>query len=133
MSSFADVVAFYEEQGIVGNVAPGVLGDNPRIAYNDVPTILSHLPLHLAATKSQLATRVTYKEGIVTWPKTLNEQCADYIAEVWSNMSDTRKLWLDATLCLSTKQKEVMQKCIEEREGIYTRVAEELGFALGKE
>lgn len=133
MSSFADVVAFYEEQGIVGNVAPGVLGDNPRIAYNDVPTILSHLPLHLAATKSQLATRVTYKEGIVTWPKTLNEQCADYIAEVWSSMSDTRKLWLDATLCLSTKQKEVMQKCIEERESIYTRIAEELGFALGKE
>jgi hypothetical protein len=128
MSSFADVTAFYEEQGIVGNVAPGVLGDHPRIAYNDVPTILSHLPLHLAATKSQLATRVTYKEGIVTWPKTLNEQCGDYIAKVWSTASDTRKLWLDATLCLSTKHKEVMQKCVEEREVIYAQFAKELGM-----
>jgi hypothetical protein len=128
MSSFADVTAFYEEQGIVGNVAPGVLGDHPRIAYNDVPTILSHLPLHLAKTKSQLATRVTYKEGIVTWPKTLNEQCGDYIAKVWSTSSNNRKLWLDATLCLSTKHKETMQKCVEEREVIYAQFAKELGM-----
>ena len=125
MSSFADVVAFYEEQGIVGNVAPGVLGDNPRIAYNDVPTILSHLPLHLAATKSQLATRVTYKEGIMTWPKTTIEQCAEYIVSVWDTCSDTHKLWLDATLCLSTKQKDNMKNYIEERETIYTRIAGE--------
>jgi hypothetical protein len=118
-STFSDVDAFYVEAGIVGNIAPGVLGDNPRIAYNDVPTILTHLPLDIAATKSQLKTRVTYKEGIVTWPKTIVEQCADYIVNIWHVSDDNKKMWLDLNLCLSSSHKDIIKTFVEERDKIY--------------
>jgi hypothetical protein len=126
MASFEDVVAFYEEQSVAGNVAPGILGDHPRIAYNDIPTILAHLPLHLAATKSRLATCVSYKEGIVNWPKEPIEKCAAYIESVWNSCSETRKLWLDVNLCIGTSHKEAMLRYLGEREEIYKKLTAEV-------
>ncbi len=125
-STFTDVDAFYAEAGIVGNIAPGVLGDNPRIAYNDVPTILAHLPLDIAATKSKLATRVTYKEGIVTWPKTLVDQCADYIVSQWASSTDNKKMWMDLNLCLSCNaHRETIMELVKERDVVYERMKAE--------
>lgn len=128
-STFEDVDAFYAEADIVGNIAPGILGDNPRIAYNDVPTILAHLPLDIAATKSRLKTRVSYKEGIVSWPKTIVEQCADFIVKTWVSSDNNKKMWLDLNLCLGTSHKETIKCMVEERDAIYAtlKVAYESG------
>lgn len=97
-STFEDVMAFYLEEGIVGNIAPGILGDNPRKAYKDVTKIMAELPLHLACTKSQLRTKVSYKEGL-SYKKREIEQCADYIKKVWDTVPENRRQWLDVRLC----------------------------------
>jgi hypothetical protein len=78
LSTFADVAAFHKEAGVVGNIAPGLLGDNPRIAYNDVPTIIARLPLAQACTHAQLKTVVAFKEGI-SQARPDVQACADYI------------------------------------------------------
>ena len=78
LSTFADVAAFHKEAGVVGNNAPGLLGDNPRIAYNDVPTIIARLPLAQACTHAQLKTVVAFKEGI-SQARPDVQACADYI------------------------------------------------------
>jgi hypothetical protein len=78
VSTFADVAAFHKEAGVVGNNAPGLLGDNPRIAYNDVPTIIARLPLAQACTHAQLKTVVAFKEGI-SQARPDVQACADYI------------------------------------------------------
>lgn len=118
-STFADVDAFYRETNVVGNIAPGVLGDNPRIAYNPVPTILAHLPLDIATTHSRLATCVTYKEGIVTWPKTHVEDCAEYIVSQWPDASDNKKMWMDLNLCIGSTHKEAILEFVKTRDDIY--------------
>lgn len=97
-STFKDVMAFYDEVKIVGNLAPGVLGDNPRIAYKDTESIIKELPRDIACTKSQLRTLVSYKEGI-SYNGKINFACAEYIKSVWPNLSDHRKLWMDLNLC----------------------------------
>ena len=114
ISTFKDVVAFYEETGVVGNVAPGVLGDNPRIAYNDVPTIMKHLPLDIACTQSHLKTMVSFKEGI-TYQKRSMKLCADYILEHWPTATEDRKLWLDINVCQQSMDKAVYTQMNNER------------------
>lgn len=114
MSTFEDIVAFYEETGVVGNVAPGVLGDNPRIAYNDVPTIMKHLPLDIACTQSCLKTMVSFKEGI-SYHKHSMKLCADYILEHWPTATDDRKLWLDINVCQQFMDKAIYTQMNDER------------------
>jgi hypothetical protein len=128
ISSFKDVVKFYEETGIVGNVAPGLLGDNPRIAYNDVATIVKHLPLDIACTKSWLKTRVSYKEGI-TFISHSVKACAVYIQNVWDVSSETRKLWLDLNVCARGMTKQNYTTYSAERDKIYDTLAEKWGIS----
>jgi hypothetical protein len=99
MASFADVVAFYEEHDVAGNVAPALLGDSPRLAYNNADAIVAKPPLETACTHGRLRTRVAYKEGIA---KTFGKRgggavadCGAYIHAAWDAADDVRRLWLD--------------------------------------
>lgn len=127
MSTFKDVHDFFNSGQIWGNIAPGVLGDNPRIAYNDVPTILTHLPLDIACTKSQLKTKVAHKEGISTDPKHC-KACAAYIESVWSTSSPDQKLCYDLNLCRKfLKDYDGMAK---QRDEYLESLAKDMGLTL---
>jgi hypothetical protein len=127
MSTFEDMANFFTETGVLGNIAPGVLGDNPRIAYNDVATIVKHLPLDIAATKSQLKTKVAHKEGI-TYNKKVSTDCANYINNVWETSTDEQKLCYDLNLCQSYLNDS--QQKMSERDKILERMSNEFGLTL---
>ena len=127
MSTFDDVANFFKETGVIGNIAPGVLGDNPRIAYNDVPTIVKHLPLEIACTKSQLKTRVTHKEGIDFKKKTCDD-CARFINAAWATATDEEKLTFDINLCQNYLE-DYAGKAME-RDGILERMSKVFGLSL---
>lgn len=127
MSSFEDVANFFKSNGIAGNIAPGVLGDNPRIAYNDIPTIIKHLPLNIACTKSQLKTKVAHKEGI-TYNKKHCMDCAEYINKMWKTATNEQKLAYDLNLCQNyLKDYEAKSK---ERDAIIESMATEMGLSM---
>lgn len=129
MSTYADVEAFFRSNDIWGNIAPGILGDNPRIAYNDVPTILSHLPLDIACTKSQLRTRLAHKEGISTDPKYC-KMCAAHIESVWDAASPDQKLCYDLNLCRKFLKR--YEKMDAERQQYLETLAKEMGLSLDR-
>jgi hypothetical protein len=126
MSTFDDLADFFETNGIAGNIAPGVLGDNPRIAYNDIPTIIKHLPLDIACTKSQLKTIVAHKEGI-TYTNKHNDDCARYINKVWETSTDEKKLHFDLNLC--QRYLTNFEGKSNERDAILERMAKEFGLS----
>lgn len=64
MSNFDDLAAFFARNDMVANMAPGMLGDNPEIAYKPSSQILPTLPLDIACTVTKLKTRVSHKEGM---------------------------------------------------------------------
>ena len=122
LSSFSDIVVFCEEQEMCANIAPGLLGDHPRIAYNNVETVMSHLPQD-TCTKSQLKTRVSYKEGIADhWKKDIINKCASYILEAWSTASDERKLWFDLIVSQGGLEKDEFNKMLKEQDEIYEKM-----------
>jgi hypothetical protein len=123
LSTFADVVAFHAEAGIVGNIAPGLLGDNPRIAYNDVPTIIARLPLAEACTHAQLRTVVAFKEGISHSQRDV-QACADYAVAAWPSASDADKLTLDLNVCQQGMSKPLYAALAAERDAIYHELTE---------
>jgi hypothetical protein len=127
MSTFDDLADFFDTHNIAGNIAPGVLGDNPRIAYNDVPTIIKHLPLDIACTKSLLKTRVAHKEGI-TYTNKHNDDCGRYINKVWETSSDEKKLHYDLNLC--QRYLTNFEDKAKERDAIVERMATEFGLSL---
>jgi hypothetical protein len=79
MSSFEDVVKYFMDVNVVANIAPGILGDNPKVAYKSSDEIIPHLPLNIAKNWSFLKTLVSHKEGISTKIDTIRK-CADYIS-----------------------------------------------------
>ena len=79
-SNFSEILNFFDENGMVGNIAPGVLGDNPKIAYKPSSEILPKLPLDISITNSRLRTLVSHKEGI-SFKKSENQTCAKFIIE----------------------------------------------------
>lgn len=97
-SSFEDVAAFFAEEGVVGNLAPGVLGDNPRSAYKDSAAVVATLPLDTARTSGFLKTRVSYKEGI-SYTQRENEGCAEWIKAAWPTATPDERLAMDINLC----------------------------------
>ena len=127
MSTFDDVSEFFDTMGVVGNIAPGVLGDNPRIAYNDVPTIVKHLPLEIACTKSQLRTRVAHKEGIDFKKKTCDD-CARFVNARWAMATDEQKLTYDINLCQSYLDN--YEGKAKERDAVLERMSKEFGLSL---
>ena len=96
MSSFDEIFDFFDRNGIAGNIAPGVLGDNPEKAYKPSSEIIGALPLDRACTTSRLRTVVAYKEGL-SYNKDAQKRCAAFIAEKLETLppGDVRRLWLD--------------------------------------
>ena len=118
MSTFAAVVAFHDAQGMVGNIAPGLLGDNPECAYCDAQVVMKALPLGEACTVSQLKTLVAFKEGICFMPRDY-EACAAYILGVWSSATPATKLSLDLNLVQRILGPDTYRAMAAEREEIY--------------
>lgn len=98
-TTYSDLVEFFNENKIAGNIAPGILGDNPKIAYNNIETVIKNLPLEIACTKSLLKTHVSYKEGLLFSSK-LEKELAVYIKEVWNTIDEHEKLRLDIETCI---------------------------------
>ena len=122
LSTVADLAAFLAEAGVVANIAPGLLGDNPRIAYNDVPTIVARLPLAQACTHAQLRTIVAFKEGISRSAQDV-QACADYVLSVWPRASDAEKLTLDLNVCRRGLGERRFADLAAERDAIFDAVA----------
>ena len=97
-STFEDMKAYFDEEGVVANVAPGVLGDNPRVAYKPSEEILAHLPLAEAASWSRLRTRVSHKEGI-SFKIDEIQRCARYVESVDLAAEPLAALWHDIAVC----------------------------------
>ena len=127
MSTFDDIAQFFKDAGVIGNIAPGVLGDNPRIAYNDVPTIVKHLPLEIACTKSQLRTRVAHKEGI-SFQKGICDNCARFINKAWPTATEEEKLTFDINLCQNYLDD--YEGKAKERDEILERISKGFGLSL---
>jgi hypothetical protein len=98
MSTFEDICSFCEDNHFVSNYAPGLLGDNPQIAYNDVATVVKFLPLDIACTKSWLKTVVAYKEGMDHNFKYI-KTCSEYIEKNWYLVPRYKRLLYDINLC----------------------------------
>jgi hypothetical protein len=81
MSSFQDIVQYFKDSEIIANIAPGILGDNPKIAYRSSDEIIPHLPLDIAASWSFLKTLVSHKEGISFKIDTIRK-CAEHISAI---------------------------------------------------
>ena len=118
MSSFSDIVAFHDSQGMVGNIAPGLLGDNPACAYNDVATVVRALPLAGACTQSRLRTLVAFKEGVSPIPR-YNDACAAYVRAAWPTATDAEKLTFDLNLCQRSLGATVYNAMAVERDAIF--------------
>lgn len=87
LSTFGDIVDFFKEHDVVGNIAPGVLGDNPSSAYKPLEAVIAALPTESACTLTYLRTRVSYKEGLsFKGPET--KSCAEFIEANWDVEND---------------------------------------------
>ena len=117
-SKFEDIAAFFEKNEMVGNIAPGVLGDNPEVAYKPSSEILPKLPLSIACTSSLLKTRVSHKEGI-SYNKALTCACAKYIEH---NTSEFAPLWCDYNLVQSVIEPSAFEKGCAERDSLMARM-----------
>ena len=98
MSTFEEIQGYFEDVGVVANIAPGVLGDNPKVAYKPSSEILEHLPLWEAASWSMLKTRVSHKEGI-SFKLDEVERCSRYIQGVDLAETPLAPLWHDIAVC----------------------------------
>ena len=120
-SKFADIAAFFEKNEMVGNIAPGVLGDNPEVAYKPSSEILPKLPLSIACTSSLLKTRVSHKEGI-TYKKAMTCACGEYIESAGANKSEFASLWCDYNLVKSAIKPETYDAGCAMRDQLMARL-----------
>jgi len=95
-STFAGIAAYYRRHDVVGNLAPGVLGDNPEVAYKPSAEVTKHLPLGIARTVARLRTCVSHKEGM-TYKKAERAACAAHIRAAVDS-DPMAPLWCDFNL-----------------------------------
>lgn len=113
-STFEEMETYYAEQGMVANIAPGMLGDNPVRAYKPSAEILQQLPLKEACTTSLLRTRVSHKEGM-TFSKETTLSCAKFISSKYA-ASANHCVWCDFNLVRSAIDEDAFQKGSEARD-----------------
>jgi hypothetical protein len=94
------MLEYYHRNGIIGNLSPNVLGDNPEIAYKSVEEVRKYLPESRALSKDRLRTRVNHKEGIDPRPH-FRTKFADFVMKHWKTMTDEEKLMCDLILVKS--------------------------------
>lgn len=116
-STFDDMAAFFARNEMVANIAPGVIGDNPEIAYKSTAEILPHLPLHKACTTSTLRTRVSHKEGL-SFKKAETADCAEYAQRAYSQ-TRMGSLWMDWNLIRSNMTDELFATVTAERDALF--------------
>jgi hypothetical protein len=104
-SSYSMMMEYYNKVGFIGNIAPGVLGDNPEIAYKGSAEIRAKLPIDSAVFHTNLKTLVNHKEGInYRWNRLFTKFCVD----TYHTMDDNSKLWLDIGLVRNDKGMSVL-------------------------
>ena len=86
--------------GIIGNLSPGIIGDNPEFAYKSPEEIRQYLPLGEAVYHTTLKTLVNHKEGIHYRD---NTRFAQFCVQAYAGLNDDEKLWLDVGLVRSEK------------------------------
>lgn len=96
-STYRGLLDYYHEIGVVGNLSPNVMGDDPRTAYKPVDQIIPHLPLSQAISESLLRTLVNHKEGIDQRPL-WRQKFATFIVENFETLTTSEKLMLDLIL-----------------------------------
>jgi hypothetical protein len=99
-SEYSSMLEYYHRNGIIGNLSPNVLGDNPEIAYKSVEEVIKYLPESRALSKDRLRTRVNHKEGIDPRPH-FRTKFADFVMKHWKTMTDEEKLMCDLILVKS--------------------------------
>lgn len=121
-SNFGDIVDFFERNDMVGNIAPGVLGDNPARAYKPSSEILPGLPLAISCTSTMLKTRVSHKEGLA-YSKPVVCACAQYVAENYER-HEYFPLWCDFNLLQGQIPKEVFEDGCARRDNLLAALSE---------
>lgn len=112
-SSYDTMMEYYGKIGFIGNISPGIIGDNPEIAYKAPAEIRDKLPLDTAVYHTNLKTLVNHKEGInYRWSK----QFARFCVEKYATLTDDAKLWLD--MGLVRNESGVMELFVDQQERI---------------
>lgn len=118
LSTFGDIVDFFKEHDVVGNIAPGVLGDNPSSAYKPLEAVIAALPIESACTLTYLRTRVSYKEGLsFKGPDT--QRCAEFIEANWDVENESI---LQYDLKAYARFLPRLQEMVEEQNKLWQRV-----------
>ena len=120
-STFKGMADFCQCHGIVANVAPGVLGDNPEIAYKPSTDILCHLPLDIARTQTMLRTRVSHKEGI-TFKKAPSVAFGAHVTATYQD-HELAPLWLDWNLARAHISDAVYEDGCRKRDEIFATLS----------
>lgn len=94
---FDDLISYFEERGVLANIAPGVLGDHPD-GYKDAGEIVDKLPLDMSISHSFLKTLVSYKEGLPTKGPRMSKRLAQYVKGSWTSMTGVQKTCIDLNL-----------------------------------
>lgn len=94
-STYEDMITYYDAVGFIGNLTPGVLGDNPAIAYKSPAEIRQKLPLDQAVYTATLKTLVNHKEGM---DFRHGKQFAQYCVASYADLAPEKQLWLDLGL-----------------------------------
>lgn len=97
-SSYAEMIEYYDRVGFIGNLTPGVLGDNPAIAYKSPAEIRDKLPLDQAVYAATLKTLVNHKEGMNFRH---SKQFAQFCVQTYPSLDANKRLWLDLGLVQS--------------------------------
>ena len=120
-SEYSMVLEFYRERGIVGGLSPGILGDNPTIAYKSVEEVRRHLPEDSAHAVGWLHTLVNHKEGIDNNPRVW-KKFVEFVQGSWDNLSELEKLMCDLILVKSRmKYDDTWDQKMKEQEQIYEK------------
>ena len=127
-STFEGMADFFRRVGIVANVAPGVLGDNPEMAYKKSAEILRHLPLNLARTQTMLRTLVSHKEGL-SFNKAQVAACAKHICDTYT-LDPLAPLWCDFNLVRGHIPEEVYADGCRRRDEVFAAL--EAKFSLSR-
>ena len=105
---FNDLVKYFDDHEIIGNIAPGIIGDHPD-GYKDASQIIKKLPIERSSATSRMKTMVSYKEGLPTKGPRMTKRLMGYVVPNWNSMTDAQKVSIDLNILRS----EVCQEFFE--------------------
>lgn len=117
-STFEDMAEYFRSVDVVANVAPGVIGDNPRLAYKPSAEVLPALPLAEAVSWSMLRTRVSHKEGISMRLEEIR-RCAEHVRSADLAAQPLAALWHDINVCRRALPADLADERFEAAEALF--------------